>query len=276
MKLEINMTKPLHDILPKEWSTELNTKNLDYIPFRNLLHFKNYVSKIKQKNDDQCGVSYKTALDDLVKEKSQYSKNEYESIRNLVRANLLKRGLISEEIYESFKYTSEGVIVDIAKVIDEDPACFLTPVKSYTNHFYELYVSISYSAYVSDETVRRNAIKLLSTIEELERQHIYIKVTLVFGDHNPISSKNKDMLVTIPLFSYKDFKSIETMSAVLNERLLRKFMFALLEDVYAKDLDYGYGQAMTMTTAINIGEELEETVLFSKILDEVVTPGSSR
>ena len=271
MKLEINMHKPLHDILPKEWSTELNIKKLDYIPFRNLLHFKQYVSTVTQKESNSCGVSYTEALDDLLKEKSQYSKEEYESIRNLVRANLLKRGLISEDIYESFKYSSEGVIVDISKVINEDPECFLTPVKSYTNHFYELYVSISYSAFVDDTTVRQNAIKLLSTIEELERQHIYIKITLVFGDH--LSDNNRDMLVTIPLFSYKDFKSIETMSAVLNERLLRKFCFALLEDVYGKKLSPGYGHTMQMTTTVNLGHDLDETILFSKIMDEVVTPG---
>ena len=103
MKLDINLKKPLHDILPKEWSEELNISKLDYVPFRNLLHFKNYVGSIKQKKDNYCGVSYKKALDDLMKEKSQYSKDEYESIRNLVRANLLKRGLISEDIYESYK-----------------------------------------------------------------------------------------------------------------------------------------------------------------------------
>lgn len=272
MKLDMNIHKPLHDILPKEWSKELNTSKLDYIPFRNLLHFKEYVASIRQKEDNKCGVSYEKALNDLLKERSQYSKTEYESIRNLVRQNLLKRGLISEDIYESFKYSSEGAIVDIGKVVNEDPECFLTPVKSYTNHFYELYVSISYNWGVSDSTVRENAIKLLSTIEELERQHIYIKVTLVFGDNAP--DNHRDMLTTIPLFSYKDFKSIETMSAVINERLLRKFCFALLEDVYGDNLDSGYGRAVTMSNVINIGDHLDETILFSRILDEVVTPSS--
>ena len=272
MKLEMSLNKPLHDYLPKEWSDELNTSKLDYAQFRNLIHFKQYVSTVTQKNNMHCDISYADALDELMKEKSQYSKEEYESIRNLVRSNLLKRGLITEDIYESYKYASEGVIVDIAKVINEDPECFLTPVKSYTNHFYELYISISYPSHVSNETVRRNAIKLLSTIEELERQHIYIKVTLVFGDHHP--DNDRDLLVTIPLFNHKDFKSIETMSAVVNERLLRKFMFALLEDVYDENLASGYGQAMSMTTCINIGDDLNEVELFTKILDQVVVPGS--
>ena len=272
MKLEFKLNKPMHDFLPKEWKTELNTNKLHYVPFRNLVHWKNYVSKVTQKENMKCDVSYAEALDDLIKERSQYSEQEYESIRDLVRSNLLKRGLITEDIYESYKYASEGVIVDIAKVINEDQECFLTTVKSYTNHFYELYISISYPYYVTDETVRKNAIKLLATIEELERQHIFIKVTLVFGDH--YANNKDDLLVTIPLFSYKDFKSIETMSAVVNERLLRKFMFALLEDVYGNDLSSSYGIALDMTTVINIGNDLNEIDLFTSIVDQVVTPGT--
>ena len=271
MKLNMNIRKPLHDYLPTEWSYELNTKDLDYMPFRNLQHFKQYVSTITQKQDNNCGVSYKKALEDLIKEKSQFSQQEYESIRDLVRANLHKQGLISEDIYESFKYSSNGHIVDIAKVVLEDPECFLTPVKSYTNHFYELYVSISYPYHVSDDTVRKNAIKLLATIEELERQHIYIKVTLVFADRKP--NNENDMLMTIPLFSHKDFKSIETMSAVLNERLLRKFCFAMLEDVYGNTLTPGYGNATNLHTALNLGNTLDEIKIFTDILDKVITPG---
>lgn len=272
MKLDMNISKPIHDIHPSEWKSTLDMSKLNYVSFRNLLHFKNYVKQITQRKDNNCGVSYAEALEDLLKEKSQFTQQEYQSIRDLVRVNLLKRGLISEDIYESFKYASEGQVVDIAKVIMEDPECFLTPVKSYTNHFYELYISISYPWSVSNDTVRHNAIKLLSTIEELERQHIYVKVTLVFADQGPASGS--DLLMILPLFNHKDFKSIETMSAVVNERLLRKFGFAMLEDIYGQNLRSSYGTAVDMPKVINIGDDLNEIELFTKILDEVVVPGT--
>ena len=271
MKLDIQLNRPMHDILPKEWSEKFEgrKRTLDYCPFRNLQHFKNYVSTITQKNDDKCGVSYKEALDDLIKEKSQYDAQEYETIRDLVRQNLHKRGLITDEIYDRYKYNVEGVIVDIAELATGNPECALTPAYNYKNHFYELYISISYPYHVENKTVRQNAIRLLSTIEELERQHIYIKVTLVFADVNVTRDGDRDLLMTIPLFSYKDFKSIETMSAVVNERLLRKFGFALLEDVYGKNLDMNYGQATDMYSAINIGDLFDEIVFFNKVLEAI-------
>jgi len=272
MILDLKMNKPMMDILPKKWKEELNTDKLHNVMFRNLQHFKNYVSKVTQKENMKCGVSYSEALDDLLKEKSQYSAQEYESIRNLVRQNLLKRGLITSDVYERYKYNYEGQVIDVSELATGNPECVLTPAYEYKNHFYELYISISYPWRVSDETVRNNAIKLLATIEELERQHIFIKVTLVFGDHH--ANYKDDLLVTIPLFSYKDFKSIETMSAVVNERQLRKYMFALLEDVYGNELSSSYGIALDMTTVINIGNDLNEIDLFTSIVDQVVTPGT--
>lgn len=269
MVLDININKPMHDILPKEWKNTVRTDKLDYIPFRNLQHFKNYVSSVKQKKDDNCGVSYSDAVRDLITEKPQFSKQQYESIRDLVRQNLHKRGLITDEIYDRYKYNVEGVIVDIAELATGNPECALTPAYNYKNHFYELYISISYPHHVTNETVVNNAIRLLSTIEELERQHIFIKVTLVFADISPVVDNSRDMLMTLPLFSYKDFKSIETMSAVVNDRLLRKFCFALLEDVYGNELDSGYGRATEMYSAINIGDLFDEIAFFNKVLETI-------
>ncbi len=109
MKLDIKLNKPIRDIYPVSWQSKLNMIDLDVAEFRNLQHFKNYVSNITQIQDNTCGVTYAKALDDLLKEKSPLNVTEYESIRNLVRSNLLKRGLITEEIYERFMYTIDGV-----------------------------------------------------------------------------------------------------------------------------------------------------------------------
>lgn len=270
MKLDMKLNQPIHDIHPEGWKSVVRTSSLDYAPFRNLVHFKNYVAKLTLKNDGKCGVTYTQALDDLLKNKSQLDPGEYESIRNTVRMNLLKRGLISEDIYESYKYDIDGIAVDVSKVIDGNPECMLKPAYTYTNYFYELYISISYPYHVTDETIRTNMCKLLATIEELERQHIYIKINAVFGAKSP--APNRDLLVVLPVFSHKDFKSIEIMSAVFNERLLRKFMFALEEDIYGDDLYSSYGQAVDLPQTIK-PVDLDECDLFEEIYNKVIAEG---
>jgi len=270
MILDMKLNKKVHDIYPIEWS--YRGKELDYISFRNLTHFKNYVSKLAQREDNKCGVSYQQAVKDLVSNTSQLEPGEYESIRNLVRKNLLKRGLISEHVYESYKYDIDGIAVDVSKVIAEDPECMLKPAYSYTNYFYEIYISISYPYTVSNKEVTENMCKLLATIEELERQHIFIKVNMVFYSERPNTANKNDLLVVLPVFSHKDHKSIETMSSVFNDRLLRKFMFAFMEDIYGKDLASGYGYAVDLVQTIKpVG--LNECDLFEEIYSKVITPG---
>ena len=108
---------------------------------------------------------------------------------------------------------------------------------------------------------------MLATIEELQRQHIHIKVSLVL----PIlkaNSKN-DFFSIIPVFSHKEFKTAEVMSSVLNNRLLRKFYFAVLEDFYKKDLAYNYGMAVNLPDAVNIGQNFNEVKFFTDIQSHV-------
>jgi len=263
-KLDMKLNKPLKDIFPREWCYIFDGK-VDNVEFRNLEHFKTYVSKITQKDDDNCNVSYEQALDELISGKPQLGNTDVEYIRNLVRKNLLKRGLITNEIYERYKYNTEGLVTDVGKYVEGDPECVLTPSHNYINAFYELYVSISYPYYVTNEKVIENCIKLLATVEELERQHIYIKVTLIFADISVTDKGDVDMFMSIPLFSHRDKKTIETMSSVVNDRLLRKFTFALLEDLYKDDLSGGYGNAVSLSNTINLGNVLNEVELFTEI-----------
>ena len=271
MKFDQPLNRPIRDIHPKAWATVLNTNKLDNAEFRNLQHFKNYCSSITQKKDNMCDVSYAEALNDLLKGKAVLKPNEYESIRNLVRTNLLKRGLISEEVYESYKYDIEGVAFDVSKIIAEDPQCFLAPSYSYTSYFYELYINVSYAGSVSDSHIREQMCKILATIEELEREHIYIKVTLV--DCSGAVDNERDLLTVLPLFDYREEKTIGTMSSVLNERLLRKFMFAMSEDIYGNSLSSGYGRPIELPQTIR-PIELNEVDLFTSIYDAVIVPGT--
>jgi len=260
----------LPDIHPQSWLEKLPTKDTVIFNYRNLLHFKSHVKTITQKDSSSCGISYSIALKQLLTDTPTITEGEYEIIKNRVKQSLLKRGLISESVYESYHYDVEGELWDVAKVIAEDPACFLVPTEKYISYFYELYISISYPHYVSNSTIKDNMAKILATVELLEREHIYCKITLVFPDQSCSSGDKKNFLATIPLFSHRDTKSITTMSAVLNDRLLRKFFFAVLEDTFGKTLNSNYGIAITVPDVINVGDTLDEVEFCQSIIDKVI------
>jgi len=260
----------LPDIHPRSWLTKLNPADTVIFNYRNLLHFKSHVKTLTAKDDTECGISYSKALKELLTDIPTITEGEYEIIKNRVKQSLLKRGLISESVYESYHYDVEGELWDVAKVIAEDPACFLVPTEKYISYFYELYISISYPHYVSNSTIKDNMAKILATVELLEREHIYCKITLVFPDKSCSSGDKKNFLATIPLFSHRDTKSIQTMSAVLNDRLLRKFFFAVLEDTFGDTLKSNYGTAITVPDVINVGDTLDEVEFCQSIINKII------
>lgn len=262
---------------PKHWLEKLPADKTVIHEFRNLQHFKNYVSTLTQKEDKKCGVPYNQALTELLSDKPLMSEGDYQIIKNRVKNNLHKRGLIADTLYESYKYDVEGEFMDVAKLAEGDPACFLVPNESYTNHFYELYISVSYHCGISDSTVVENMAKILATVQLLEREHYYCKITLIFPAVNSGNSNvpKRNYFSLVPLFSHKDIKTIQTMSSVLNERLLRKFYFAVLEDVFKDNISGGYGQPIALKGAI-IPVDLDECDLHAKIMEQIITPCSRR
>lgn len=276
MNANQNEDVPLKNIFPAEWSKKLNSDNTLVDEYRNLEHFKHVVSQITQKQDNNCGVTYSKALDDLIKGTSVIDRGKYDIIKNKVKNNLLKRGLISDNVYESYKYAVEGDIWDVAKVVAQDPMCCLVPNETYTNHFYELFISVSYPSHISNETVTENMAKILATVELLEQEHYYCKLTLIMPNIGCNTGNGKpNYLGLIPLFSHKDVKTIEQMSSVLNDRLLRKFFFALWEDRYGDSLAGGYGHAEELPLSIR-PVNLDECELASSILDQVLEPSKGR
>lgn len=262
---QFNTGLPFPDVFPPDFHTTLATR--DYFSFRNLPHFCHVASKLTQKEDNNCGMTYAKALEKMVNGQGDFPKQEQEDIRNLVRSNLHKRGLITEDVYEAYRYAVDGVEVgiDVGKYAAGEPDCVITPAKQYVDFFYELYISVSYPWNIGNDVIRENCAKLLATIEELERQHIYIKVAMVLPIRGP-SQDGNNFFADVPLFSHKDPKSAETMSAVINDRLLRKFFFAILENYYEERISYGYGQAVDMKGSMNIGKEFNEIEFFEEVV----------
>ena len=266
---DFNLGLPFPDIFLKEWGETMGQR--DFMMFRNLDHFKYEVSKVTQRDDENCGMSYKKALDMLLSGETDFPKKEQDDIRNLVRSNLHKRGLITEEVYENFRYTNDGTKVDfdIGKYANGEPDCVMTPSRQYIDFFYELFISVSYPHHVENSTVRKNVAKLLAAVEELERQHIYIKITLVLPIKSISRRERSNFFSSIPLFSHKERKSVSTMSSVVNDRLLRKFFFALVEAEYKDQLYTSYGNAVSLEGTMNIGETFNEVDFFEKVVKTV-------
>lgn len=267
---DFNYGLPFPDVFPAVWNDEIGPR--DFMMFRNLDHFRNEVSKLTQKQDDNCDMSYNKALEMLLKGHTDFPETEQQSIRNLVRSNLHKRGLITEEVYENFRYATDGtqVDVDVGKYANGEPDCVMTPSRQYIDFFYELYISISYAHYVTNETVRKNVAKLLATVEELERQHIFIKVVLVLPIKNVCHGNGRiNYFASIPLFSHKDRKSVSMMSSVVNDRLLRKFFFAIVEEKYKENLSSGYGQPIELDGTMNVGAKFNEVDFFENVVKTV-------
>ncbi len=263
---DFDLTSKFPEVFPKIWYDKIEP--CDFMMFRNLDHFRYEMSLITQKEKNSCGMTYDTALDMLLTKQSDFPESEQDSVRNLVRSNLHKRGLITEEVYENFRYTSDGtaVDVDVGKYANGEPDCVMSPSRQYIDFFYELYINISYSHGVSNKDIRKNVAKLLATVEELERQHIFIKITLVLPITNCAKNRScSSYFGCIPLFSHKEIKSVSTMSSVVNDRLLRKFFFAVLENLYGSDLSSSYGNATMLDGTMNIGNKFNEVEFFENV-----------
>lgn len=272
-KTKFTLNQPLSDVYPSTWKKQFDFTDCRIAEYATLQHFKHHMKTITQREDNYCDISYADALDDLLKNKATMTEEDYEVIKNKVKNNLLKRGLISENVYESYKYDIEGDIVDVAKVVARDPQCFLVPNTTYKNYFYELYISVSYPAGVKNSTVMENMAKILATVELLEKEHYYCKITLVLPIRNcGLGQSESNFFSMIPLFSHRDEKSVAVMSSVLNDRLLRKFYFAHLEEYYGSDLCGSYGNAVDLPNTIK-PVDLNEEDLCASILEQVLQPG---
>ena len=273
IKDNFNTLSPLPSIFLQEWKDILD--GCDTVLFDNLDQFVYTVSKLTQKQDYTCNMTYLQALNKLKQRVSDFPESHQETIRNLVRQNLFKRGLITEEVYEDFKYTTDGtqVGIDVGKYASGDAECVITPSKQYIDYFYEMYINVSYPHYINNETVRNNVAKLLATVEELERQHIFVKINVLFPANNikadQGNSKNNKFFSVIPVFSHKDFKSVDIMSSVVNDRLLRKFYFAILEEMYGDNLASNYGYAINLPKTMNVGDEFNEIEFFESVKNNI-------
>ena len=268
-----NSTKKLFKTsYPAIWekSELLAVENAGVVEFRNIPHFVEQMELLRKANEkSDFEFNFGETLDDLKAQKGMIDKDDYEAIYNTVRNNLIKKGLVSPSYAEDYKYHHEGLILDVAKLVERDPQCMLTKNIEYISSFYELNINLVYPAVIDSQVIKDGISRLLATITILEAEHKYCKLNLVVAVNNGCRN-NDSMLMMLPLYSHNDFKSIELMSSIINEKFLRTFYFAIQDDFYGVDkVSSTRGEAVKMAQCINIWD-IKEEELTAMILDQII------
>jgi len=234
------------------------------------------MSDLTQLEDMKCGVPYAQALADLKSGKGTISPANYQLIKHKVKESLLKRKLISENIYRGFEYSVEGELIDVARYAEGNPECAIIPKESGKKFFYELYINATVAYYVSEQTISERLAQILATVELLESERIYIKLNVVISITNCHNVDKPHLLCVLPVFSHRDVKCINSLSSVINERFLRKFIFAAMESVYGDNINSGYGTVCNLPHTLNLSQPFNEVDTAQSIIDQLVTPCKKR
>lgn len=262
----VDHKKRLNEKYPKEWLTDPNT---DIMEFHTLEEFKRYVKNTTQIDKRICGIHYDDAVKMLLKEVNNTPMPTLATIRAEVYERLQKKGLLKDKSYESYQYDCEGEVLDVAKVLEGDPKCYLKSNEKYISYFYELFIDMTYSHKMKDAFIARQLAKIINTVLLLEKEKIFIKITAVVHTNNTSYEKNKT-LITIPIFNYDDLKTPERLASILSPYFLRKFIFALFETEYGGTLNSDYGKASHLLHTIALDKELDPVRLVQDVYKKVM------
>ena len=183
-------------------------------------------------------------------------------IRNTIRNNLIKRGIISGTVYEGWKYDVEGIIVDYAELASGNPECMLKPVKKYDKYFYELYINMSIPWSVGEDEIMDGAIRLIETIKLLEERHIEMKLNVVLFS-NGMFRNGDNFLTVIPLCNHLEFKDYNLILPFVTGEFLRGPLFQIMHS--HDNVDGSLGQATKLENSVNLWE-LKEMDLVDRVL----------
>ena len=191
--------------------------------------------------------------------------DKVEEVRNTVRNNLIKRGIITGTIYEGYKYDIEGEIVDYAELAVGNPKCMMKPIKKYDKYFYELYINMSIPWRVEEKDIQEGAIRLVETIKALEELHIEIKINSVLYSDGMFNN-GENYLFICPLLSHLEYKDHKVLLPYIDGEALRRALFTVMHNNgNTKDT---LGNAVKLDNTVNLWE-LEEVELAERIINEL-------
>jgi len=195
----------------------------------------------------------------------EIEEKKVDEVRNNVRNNLIKRGIVSGTIYEGYKYDFEGEIIDYAELSTGNPKCMMKPIKKYDKYFYELYVNMSIPYTISEREIQEGAIRLAETIKALEELHIEIKVNIVlYSQKMYINGEN--YLFICPLVSHLEYKDHQVLLPYMDGEFLRQALFTIMSN--SGNTVGTLGNATKLKNSVNLWE-LDEVELAERIIGEL-------
>ena len=254
----MKQTKVLMDIYPKDFKFTPNMVIQEFDNKHDYIHSLNLEGPLK----DKINIFVKQLQNGVDVDQETIKK-----IRNEVRNNLIKRGIITGTVYEGFKYDVEGIIVDYAELASGNPECMMKPVKVYDKWFYELYVNMSIPYFVTEDKISEGAIRLIETVKALEEINIEIKINVVMTSEG-LYNNGKSFLMIIPICNHLEFKDYNLLFPFICGNFLRGPIFDTLHraknDYNAKSI----GGAYKLDNSLNIWE-LEETALAERVINDL-------
>ena len=269
------------EITTKQYSdVGIDISKLDIKEFRNIRALSSYLLSVKDnetyrtssKDNDYSFTgtnSFDEALDLIMYPNGEPPvevNTRVESIENKIRNNLKKKGLLTSWIVEDYHYDVEGLELDIGKLIEGDPECYLQANKKYIDHYYELNVNIAVSGSKSTDTIIDAFCKVIAVVIALEKRGHKIKL-IVSSISKNVSTDGRHSYLGTVVKGYDDYVNISTIARVIYPSFLRRLMFKIDEVMYGDKLESGYGQAVnTLKGVVTLDNSLEEEELLNSIV----------
>lgn len=258
----------------------IDTSRLIVKQFDTLAQYAGYVEGIRdakssQNSSQEGDVSwsgtdtFNDALDLILRPNLEPPEAVREGVENIelkIRNNLKKKGLVTDWIAESYHYDVEGIEIDIAKLIEGDPECYLKPNLKYKSHFYDLHINFAVNSGVSINTQVEALSKVVSVVTNLEKQDYKIRL-FATGVFRNSGKDDTSIIISTMIKRYDDFIDIKKIARILYPSFLRRVAFKVLEAEFGQDLRSGYGQAVNeLQSVITLDSSLQEEKLRNKII----------
>jgi hypothetical protein len=261
----------------------IDPDKVDFLRFSNLRSFAAYVNEIKDvktyRDSSHTGdrsftgtSTFDEALDLIMKpygEPPYAIKTRVEEIEQKIRNNLHKKGLLTDWIAEDYMYDVEGVEIDIAKLIEGDPECYLKPNKKYKDHFYDLNINVAVAYTQSTDTIINAFCKVIAVVHSLEKRGHKIRLFASSVTKNATSERHS--IIDVCIKNFDEFVDIKAMARIIYPSFLRRVVFKVEEVKYQRDLASGYGKAVNdLKGVITLDSSLKEEELLNRIVAEYV------
>ena len=258
----------------------IDPNRLDMLQFNNIRQFSAYIKSIKdvetsRKSSHEGTMkftgteTFDDALDLVMKPFGKPPVKIMEAVENIemkIRNNLHKKGLLTDWLAEDYHYDVEGVEIDIGKLVEGDPECYLKPNKKYKDHFYDLNVNVAVSWNNSTETIIEAFCKVIAVVISLEKCGYKIRLFATSITKNA-STEGRSSMVNVCIKNYDELTNIKAIARIIYPSYLRRLIFKIEEVKYQGKLDIGYGQAVnSLKGCVTLDKSLNE----EKLLNEIV------